>query len=70
MMTMIDPDVQGEKSPEMKLMEWIYESGRGYLHLAWFKRLGVSPIYQNTFSSWLKRHHPTVYSEYENHDEV
>lgn len=53
-----------EKSPYMKLMEWLHDNGYSRIHDEWFVELdGRLPHELDPFT-WLQEHYPTIWSEY------
>lgn len=54
----------GEKSPWMKLMEWLYERGYGDIHREWRSELSGRQAHELPIDEWLRKNHPTIWNEY------
>lgn len=53
-----------EKSPNMKLLEWLHENGYSNIHQEWFTELAGRQPYELPLAEWLQSHYPDVWEEY------
>lgn len=60
--------MSNEKSPEFRLMEWLYENNYEHIHQKWFLELGDKSFYDFLLSVWLQSKHPEIWKQYESND--
>lgn len=54
-----------QKSPDMLVMEWLYEHKYDHIHQEWYAEKGNRIYYDFPIIPWLKEKYPEIWKEYE-----